>query len=198
MSFRAAFLAKTSVWEEKSEDSPESGVVYGEKWQESLMKYDLDTHSWKTRLSSQTTDWRGSSLTLPKSGTMRNGVVLAVPKSERFIKGKDFGYLVSTPTASMPLCKESPFIWRLPSGILRKRRNSGKDGSLNWSQEMAAYGQTPTPELCEKQMLFPADWTDLRLSATHKFHAWLQQHGISYKNVSLIGTSTCASEEPKG
>ena len=68
------FPARTFQSPEKAQESKENGLAYGAKWRELLVKYDRDTHSWKTHrcLWEEALPW--SSVILPKWGMMQDGV----------------------------------------------------------------------------------------------------------------------------
>ena len=81
--YLAGFHAKTSQLQETEMDLTENEVECGEKWRGSFTKYDPDSRSWKTAQCSLFGDLMSSSLTLPRSGSMRNGVVYGLPMQER-------------------------------------------------------------------------------------------------------------------
>jgi hypothetical protein len=70
-----AFHAKTSLPLAKEPESKESEAVCGNTWRESSAKFDRNTHSWKTHRCLWDEDLPSSSLTLPKWGMMRSGVL---------------------------------------------------------------------------------------------------------------------------
>ena len=84
---------------EKGKESPDSDLGFGEKWQESSVKYDPNTCSWKTHRCLWEEDLTSSSVTLPKNGMMRDGVVYRLRTLERPIAGTGSGWL-PTPSAS--------------------------------------------------------------------------------------------------
>jgi hypothetical protein len=69
-------LAKIYPQQEKELESQENDLDYGRRWRELSVKYDRATSSWKTHrcLWEEDLDW--FSLTLPKWGMMRRGVLL--------------------------------------------------------------------------------------------------------------------------
>jgi len=99
MWFRAVFRAKTSAQREKEKGSKEIGQDCGWKWRESSVKYDLDSHSWKTRQFSLFGGLDEYSETWPRSGTMRNGECWELPMLARHIEETEYGYW-PTPTVS--------------------------------------------------------------------------------------------------
>ena len=68
-------LAKTSAQPERAQESPENEAVCGSTWRESSVKYDLNSHGWKTHRCLWEEDLPWSSVTLPKWGMMRDGVL---------------------------------------------------------------------------------------------------------------------------
>jgi hypothetical protein len=75
--FRAGFLAPTYRPQSKTpKASTEAPADCGAKWQESSVRYDLATSSWKTARCLLSEDLPWSSVTLPKWGMMRNGGIV--------------------------------------------------------------------------------------------------------------------------
>ena len=72
--FLEAFPVLTSPLPEKAQESTESSQACGDTWQESLVKYDPGTSSWKTHQCLWEEDLPESSVTLPRWGMMQNGV----------------------------------------------------------------------------------------------------------------------------
>lgn len=177
--FRVASRARTSALVVKELVSQASVVDCGLSFPGLLTKYDRYTHSWKIPIYLSIVASPLFSGTWPKWGMMRNGAVFLRETWVSRILGKDFGYLLSTPTAVMPLSLTSPNVWRARSGSLRKTANTGVTGSANWCQEMAAYGTVPTPEFCESIMGWVPGWSNSSILATGKFRQWLRRHGQS-------------------
>tara|TARA_S200002703_G_scaffold5911_1_gene6609 strand:- start:119 stop:1003 length:885 start_codon:yes stop_codon:yes gene_type:complete len=75
MSFLEDFPAKTYPVQEKEPALTESEAVCGDTWRESSMKFDLNTSSWKTHQCLWDEDLPESSVTLPRWGMMRDGVL---------------------------------------------------------------------------------------------------------------------------
>jgi hypothetical protein len=73
--FLAGFHAKTSVLRVEVKGSTESEAGSGQRWHGSLAKYDRVSHSLKTAQCSLLEDSTESCVTLPRWGSMRNGVV---------------------------------------------------------------------------------------------------------------------------
>jgi len=74
-SFLEAFPVRTLAAPEKGQASKESDLPCGRTWRESLEKFDLDTHTWKTHQCLWDEDLQPCSVILPKWGMMRSGVL---------------------------------------------------------------------------------------------------------------------------
>jgi len=72
---------------------------YGANMRDSLARYDPATHLLKMSQLCLFGDLIESSATLPRSGTMRSGIVYQLPTLAPGIEGTEFG-LLPTPTAS--------------------------------------------------------------------------------------------------
>jgi hypothetical protein len=159
------FLVRTSVQQEKVQESTESDQACGEKWQGSFAKYDPDTHSLRTHQCSLLEDLTESCQTLPAWGLMRDGEcwerqTLALRTSE-----KEYG-LWPTPN-TCDATRGSP---ETPEQKLKRGANTG------WSL-IDELGYCPHPEFAEWLMGWPPEWTDLKPLETDKFQQWQQQHG---------------------
>ena len=75
-SYLGGFPVKTLVQQEKEQVSQENALVCGNIWRESSMKYDRDTHGWKTHPYLLEEDLMLSSPILPKWGMIADGVLL--------------------------------------------------------------------------------------------------------------------------
>lgn len=89
--------AKTSALREKESALMVNGPASGGKCTELSMRYDLSSHSWKTHRCLWEEDLPESSVTLPKSGTMRNGLCWERTTLGPRMSGNASGYL-PTPT----------------------------------------------------------------------------------------------------
>jgi hypothetical protein len=106
--FLAGFRAKTFRQPARASESRGPGRDSGEKWQELWVKFDRDSHSWKTHRCLFQEDLAPSSLTLPRWGSMRNGALFQRKKPsfleaiQRYItSAKESG---SSQKAPMPNC----------------------------------------------------------------------------------------------
>jgi len=78
-----------------------------------------------------------------------------------------------TPTVNSILERSCPVqagrVRYLPSGRVRKSSKKGKEGSMNWSQDILLRGYLPTPKLCLFLMGFPIGWLLCGEQATQLF-----------------------------
>lgn len=148
---RAKILARPG----KAQALTASGLAYGGKWPESLVKYDHDSYSWKTHRCLWEEELPWSSVILPRWGMTLTGVVLQHPMLERPTKWTDSGLW---PTPRVFMHKDST--------VDRGKSNLGEvvGGPLN-------------PNWIEWLMGWPIGWTDLQPLAMDKFQEWRQQHG---------------------
>ena len=91
MSFLEDFPAKTYHVQEKEPALTESEAVCGDTWQESSMKFDPASCSWKTHQCLWDEDLPESSVTLPKWGMMQNGVLWERTMLPPLTSGTGFG-----------------------------------------------------------------------------------------------------------
>jgi hypothetical protein len=95
----AAFPAKISASLEKALASMAKEAPYGASTLGLLANYDLASSSWKTWPPYLIEDSYGYSVNLPRSGTMRSGIVFRLPLLARPTEGTGYG-LLPTPRAS--------------------------------------------------------------------------------------------------
>lgn len=176
MSFLAGFPAKTFQRQAPEQEYQESDRDFGSKWQESSMRFDLNTCCWKTHLCLWEEDLPWSLVILPRWGSMRNGVVFQHQIAERPITATESG-LLPTPRASMG-----------GHGIAWCRARTGDhrhnlEDYLAWQHLDAGGEETPglnaCPDYVEWLMMWPMGWTDLKPLAMDKFHEWQQLHSTS-------------------
>ena len=99
--YREAFRARTFQPQEKAPALTAPAPGSGGKCTELSMRYDRNSHSWKTHLCLWDEDLPESSVILPKSGTMRNGLCWERTMWEPRTSESASGYLhmIPTPTA---------------------------------------------------------------------------------------------------
>lgn len=151
----------------------ETDPDFGDKWQESSVRYDLVSCSWKTHhcLWEEVLPW--SLVTLPKWGLMRSGVVYQHQALERPINGTASG-LWPTPRATDYKGSRSPL-----SGA--KVRARGFSLNLQEAIAEAEGGGTLNPEWDEWLMGWPIGWTELKPLETGRFREWLRQHSPQFQ-----------------
>ena len=180
MSFLEDFPARTFQEQEKAQALKVKGQDYGGKWQESSMRFDPATSSWKTHLClwEEVLPW--SLVTLPRWGLMRNGVVFQHLNAERPMSATEYGSsrkMWATPSAS-DASRGGRITERMTGTSLAQQVNTpsrhpgctfhtdSKSGPLN-------------PEWVEWLMGWPVGWTELRPLEMGKFREWLQLHSAS-------------------
>ena len=129
--------ARTSVLRGKAQDLTANAAGYGASSPASLARYDPDTHSLKTAQLSLIEDSTGFSLTLPRSGWMRNGECYQQPMLVRRTKETGYGlWLYPTPTCN----QEAP-----NHGSNSNGPHNLLDAAIaNWKPGM----MWPTPTVC--------------------------------------------------
>lgn len=168
-----AFRARTFQLREKAPALTAPAPGSGGKCTELSMRYDRNSHSWKTHLCLWAEDLPESSVTLPASGTMRNGVCWELMPLDYPIIAPDYGFL---PTMRACIAKH---------GLCWKRAEEGKPkGNL---EDYLAYlyvknggkrvrGMCVSASFAALMMGWPQKWTSLKPLATDKFREWRQLH----------------------
>jgi hypothetical protein len=95
--FLADFLVRESASQEKVPGWKTRALDSGRKWRGWLMKFDLNSSTWKTAQCSFLEDSTECSVTLPRSGMTRDGLLWELPMLERPTSVTGFG-LWPTPT----------------------------------------------------------------------------------------------------
>jgi DNA (cytosine-5)-methyltransferase 1 len=91
MSSVVAFHVRTLVPQEKAQGLTENAQECGEKWHGSFVKFDLDTHSWRTHQCSLVEGLELFSETWPQWGLMRDGECWEQRTLEQTIRGTESG-----------------------------------------------------------------------------------------------------------
>jgi hypothetical protein len=173
--FREDFLAKTYPAQEREQELTEADQSCGSTWQELSVKYDLDSHSWRTHLCLWDEELPWSSVTLPKWGMCVNGVcweadISIIPK---FCE-RDSGWLPA------PMAQDGTH-----SGGMERTKNGRYWNLRDWyhiHMKDLYFPQIPAarsrkPEFWEWAMGWPEGWTELNHVEMDNFHDWQQQHG---------------------
>ncbi len=189
----ADFRARTSAQPEKVPASTESAAECGSTWQELSVKYCLASSSWKTHHYLWEEDLPWSSVTLPRWGMTRSGLLFQHPTLERPINANVSG-LWQTPVAD-DSCNRATGKWnsrgepKLSAQVLcptpcsrdyrsgkgKKQTDRGRTAGMSLSE---AQDGLLNPPWVEWLMGWPLGWTDLKPLATDRFREWQQQHSI--------------------
>lgn len=152
-----ASRARTSARQVKVPALMAPALASGGKCTELSMKYDLNSHSWKTHLCLWEEDLPESSVTLPKSGTMRNGLCWERTTWEPRTSVNASGYLVwiGTPTVSGKKRSEKfregnklpnphEFVEMFPSPLASDHKRRGPNSKQQGLSEFVRMFPTPT------------------------------------------------------
>jgi len=173
MSYREAFLARTSPLLEKEQESMEKPLECGEKWHGSFAKYNPDSCSWKTHQCSLLGDLEEFSETWPQWGLMRNGECWERQMLAQTTKETEFGLLQKWPTPVTRDYKDSG------SQEALKRARDKRDSPGLALLVGAEGGGNLNPTWVEWLMGWPLGWTDLKPLEMDKSHFVPQPHGES-------------------
>ena len=187
------FLVKTSQQQEKELVSQENEADFGEKWPESLAKYDPNTHSCRTHQCLLFEDLTECLAIFPRWGMMHDGELWELTMSAHLIEENESGLLPNgvnffhTPNTTgldggsnsrKALRKRQEKLytptardWKGMSGKGFRERHGEKKNLADF------LGGVPNPEFIEWLMGWPIRWTELKPLEMDKFHLWLQQHG---------------------
>ncbi len=178
--FREDFLARTSRPRETAWVSPEHAPDCGRRWHELSMRYDRATSNWRTHhcLWEEALPWH--SVTLPKWGMTRGGVLSERQTSEPLIRGTGSGSSQRTASRRWPTPVASMAKGSSPAALTRR---SGADRSNDRLDHavMALDGGHLNPEWVEWLMGWPIGWTDLKPLGTDRFQSWQQQHSTYFQ-----------------
>ena len=172
MSSAEVSLAKTSVVQGGGLDCKENEAGCGQKWPESLAKYDQGSRSWKTHQCLLFEDSTESLETLPRWGMTLGGELFPLQTPAHLIEERESGFL-PTPRASM---------WKNRRWWARNYKKEAK-GNLEElpifmpTQFQHLAGMEINPAWLDWTMGFPNMWTGLKPLETDKFQLWQQQHG---------------------
>ena len=162
------FLAKTSQQQEREPESQENEADSGEKWPESLAKYDLNTHLWRTHQCLLFEDLTECLAIFPRWGMMHDGELWELAMSAHLIEENESGYW---PT---PLAHDT----KTDCASERKRDTPHMETEIKIRLGLPIQlNLVLHPWWIEMLMGWPIGWTDLRPLEMDKFHLWRQQHG---------------------
>lgn len=139
--FLGAFRARTFQPQARAQESTGNAPACGDRWRELSVRYDRDSCSWRTHRSLWDEDLSACSLTLPKWGSMRDGVLSELLTLERPTAANDAGLW---PTPNVPNGGRScahVTDWRGTDG--RTAYHNGKKVQVGL-EHAARYWPTPT------------------------------------------------------
>lgn len=169
--YRAGFRVRTSALREAATGWMASAPASGEKWCGSFAKFDPATSGWRTAQLSLLEDSDESSVTWPRSGSMRNGACSLQP--------------IAAPITSASDCGFSRERWPTPTAVMHKGWSAGHNRAdssdrLDYVVERQAQQNFQrgrlNPTWVEWLIGWPIGWTELSPLAMDKCRAWQQQH----------------------
>ncbi len=182
--FREDFLAKTSRLQATAWVSPAPAPDCGGRWHELSMRYDRAMSNWRTHHCLWEEDLPWCSVTLPKWGMTRDGVLSERLTSAHLTSGTGSGSSQKTPVRRWPTPVASMAKGSSPAALTRR---SGADRSNDRLDHavMALDGGHLNPEWAEWLMGWPIGWTGLKPLATDKFHSWQQEHSNNCQELKM-------------
>lgn len=200
--YRADFLAKTCPSPELAQGLTAHEAGCGESLRGSLARFDRDSHSLKTVQDSLFSDSTACSVTLPRSGSMRNGECFQRPILERPMTATVSGSsraIEMFPTPTVHGNYNAPkdgtkrgtglatHVRKYPTptasaskGWSKNHNRANTDDRLDYTVEREAHnGGMPgrlNPMWEEWLMAWPIGWTQLKPLAMDRFQEWLRQH----------------------
>ena len=163
------FPVKTSQQQEKELVSQENEADFGEKWPESLAKFDPNTHSWRTHQCLLFEDLTECLAIFPRWGMMHDGVLYPLEPAAHLTEENASGSL-PTPRA---------FVSRQKKFYIRKNSQGNLEELPSYPKYQHLSGKLINPEWMEWLMGWPIGWAALKPLEMDKFQLWLQQHGES-------------------
>lgn len=173
--FQEDFLVRTSRPQAMAWASQAPAPDCGGRWHELPMRYDRATSNWRTHHCLWEEDLQPFSVTLPKWGMTRDGVLSERLTLEPLTSETASGSSQRTPARRWPTPVASMSKGSSPAALTRK---SGADRSNDRLDHavMALDGGHLNPEWVEWLMGWPIGWTDLRPLGTDRFQSWLREH----------------------
>jgi len=200
------FHAKTLAQQEKAQELTESDQECGEKWQGSFVKFDPNTHLWKTHQCSLLGDLDEFSETWPQWGLMRDGECWEQTTLEQTIRGTESGFVpngqdkfhtfnttgLDGGSNSRKALKKRMETWPTPNAWDGKRGPRSAENLATKKHQISLVtavkhsettdhqiGGQLNPTWTEWLMGWPLEWTDLKPLEMDKSHFVQQQLGES-------------------
>ena len=165
-----ASLAKTFPQPVRGTALTGSNQDFGERWQESLARFDPATHSWRIAQTLLFEDCTELFQTWPRWGMTRRGECFRLETLEHDTSVKGSGLYLPTPTKS-----DGQRIRFTKEQALKTDYGMSVNSVNGWMlREMNCF---QFPEATESLMLWPNKWTDLQPLGMDKFQQWLSSHG---------------------
>ena len=146
--------ARTSAPPERAQGSLESDPGSGGRWRESSARYDLAAHGWRTHrcLWDEALPW--SSVTLPKWGMMRGGVLWERTTPALLTEGPASGSLQRFPTPCALEVEKDVERWTKKRAMPRSEKGGSHGPNLATAVKL-----WPTPTACMLKGSSPASLT---------------------------------------
>lgn len=167
-----ASRARTFQPQEKAPALTAPAPASGGKCTELSMRYDRNSHSWKTHLCLWDEDLPESSVILPKSGTMRNGLCWERTMWEPRMRESACGYLLSNPPLGLAMKFATPQARDFRTGEARRWEDPARSRNLNdqiakfptptsrdWKDSGSSQGNRKSPNLGTIASRFPTPRT---------------------------------------
>lgn len=174
MSSQGVFLVKTSQAPGGGLELKANEADSGQKWPESLAKYDRNSRSWRTAQCLLFEDLGESLETFPNWGMMRDGECWEQTMLEEITLEKGYGFW-PTPVASE--CRDT---WAKPKSLARLYKGDRVARFLckSWLESNLEMPERVALNPCwqEERMMWPIGQSDLKPLATDKFQSWQHSH----------------------
>jgi len=173
--FREDFLVRTSRSQVTASVSQALAQDCGGRWHELPIRYDRATSNWRTHHCLWEEDLPWCSVTLPKWGMTRDGVLSERLTSAPLISVTGSGSSQKTHVRRWPTPVASMAKGSSPAALTRRAGADRSNDRLDHAV-MALDGGHLNPEWAEWLMGWPIGWTNLRPLATDRFQSWQQAH----------------------
>ena len=171
------FHARTSAPLARAQALKASEAGCGERWRESLAKFDRASSSWKTAQCSLFGGGCESLAILPAWGITADGELLELGTWERHTSATECGFLPTVQKSDSTGTGKTRYV-----GSPQMRHGKAIEG-LRTSLTDPQYIH---PDFAEWMMGWPIGWSECRPLATDKFQQWLRSHGVCLEGQTAI------------
>ncbi len=205
-SYLAASPARTLALQAKAQASTANDPACGHTWPESSVRYDRVSHSWRTHQCLWDEALPESSVTLPKWGMTRDGVVSPLPTLAPRTRESVFGFLLPTPTcmeARLDKMMGGATVYTDRNGLPRRKTANGS-ASMGLARLVQMW-PTPTAHDAKDSGLAPSEGR--RKSPCLAYQAggqlnptwveWLMGWPLGWTDLKPLATDKCHSALPK-